>query len=433
MKKFILLFLLSFQLGSAQSLIDSLKQELATVKTDTGKVKILNELSRCARRQDLKQARIYALGAKEMAVKCGFTQGKLSAQLQEGLVFYFEGNWAEALKIFMETLDEAGKKNYKKLVPLALVNIGIIYEDEQHYGDAISTFNKALKCFIELNDERGVGTAYSNLGSAYYRTANYKKALEYYEKSKTIVEKFDSHKALAGLLNNIAGVYSDMKEYKKSLDYYFRALELKQELKDKNGVALTAGNIGSTYREMHNFAAAVKYDNLAIELCKEVGNNNLLKDAYLDLAQCYEQTNDYKSAYQYHNLYSAVKDSIFNTESAQSIAELETKFNSVEKDKEILEKDLKIKVQESQSKQQQIIMISLVAGLSLALVALFFIFKGYRDKQKANKLIAKQKELVEVKQKEILDSIHYAKRIQTALLPSEKYIERNFTELNKKG
>ena len=42
-----------------------------------------------------------------------------------------------------------------------------------------------------------------------------------------------------------------------------------------------------------------------------------------------------------------------------------------------------------------------------------------------------QKEIVEEKQKEILDSIRYAKRIQQSLLPTEKYIDKKFKELKK--
>jgi uncharacterized protein YlzI (FlbEa/FlbD family) len=44
-------------------------------------------------------------------------------------------------------------------------------------------------------------------------------------------------------------------------------------------------------------------------------------------------------------------------------------------------------------------------------------------------LIEQQKYLVEEKQKEILDSIHYARRIQTALLPTERYVDKTLTRL----
>ena len=45
--------------------------------------------------------------------------------------------------------------------------------------------------------------------------------------------------------------------------------------------------------------------------------------------------------------------------------------------------------------------------------------------------VVQQKELVEEKQKEILDSIYYARRIQTALMPSEIYFEKVMRRLRK--
>ncbi|MDO9001740.1 MAG: hypothetical protein Q7W45_18380, partial [Bacteroidota bacterium] len=72
-----------------------------------------------------------------------------------------------------------------------------------------------------------------------------------------------------------------------------------------------------------------------------------------------------------------------------------------------------------------------IVGFGLVLILALFILRGYKQKQKANAIIITQKRLVDEKQKEILDSIHYAKRIQTALLPSEKYIEKSLQKLNK--
>ena len=61
----------------------------------------------------------------------------------------------------------------------------------------------------------------------------------------------------------------------------------------------------------------------------------------------------------------------------------------------------------------------------------YLISEFVKAKQKAEKKLFEQKQMIEEKQKEILDSIRYAKRIQNALLPHEKYIERNLDELNK--
>ncbi|MDO8999708.1 MAG: hypothetical protein Q7W45_08085, partial [Bacteroidota bacterium] len=72
-----------------------------------------------------------------------------------------------------------------------------------------------------------------------------------------------------------------------------------------------------------------------------------------------------------------------------------------------------------------------IVGFGLVLILALFILRGYKQKQKANAIIITQKRLVDEKQKEILDSIRYAKRIQTALLPNEKYIDKSLQKLNK--
>jgi hypothetical protein len=49
-----------------------------------------------------------------------------------------------------------------------------------------------------------------------------------------------------------------------------------------------------------------------------------------------------------------------------------------------------------------------------------------------NKIVEEQKLQVEEHQKEIIDSITYARRIQQSQLPTEQYIDRTLKRLNKK-
>ena len=59
--------------------------------------------------------------------------------------------------------------------------------------------------------------------------------------------------------------------------------------------------------------------------------------------------------------------------------------------------------------------------------------KARKDLIKKNEEIQLQKMVIEEKQKEIIDSINYAKRIQQSLLPTEKYLERVLKQLRGKG
>lgn len=66
------------------------------------------------------------------------------------------------------------------------------------------------------------------------------------------------------------------------------------------------------------------------------------------------------------------------------------------------------------------------------LLNVYLLSEFVKARQKAEKQITEQKAEVEEKQKEILDSIHYAKRIQNSLLPTDKYINRLISSSSEK-
>lgn len=62
------------------------------------------------------------------------------------------------------------------------------------------------------------------------------------------------------------------------------------------------------------------------------------------------------------------------------------------------------------------------------LLNIYLISEFVKARQKAEAQLAERKRIIEEKQKEILDSIHYARRIQHSLLPSDKYLTRVLRE-----
>ncbi|HXB41014.1 MAG TPA: hypothetical protein VNZ49_10765, partial [Bacteroidia bacterium] len=67
----------------------------------------------------------------------------------------------------------------------------------------------------------------------------------------------------------------------------------------------------------------------------------------------------------------------------------------------------------------------------LVLLVAFLLFKQVKQIRKANKTIENQKNQIEAKQKETMDSIYYARRIQNSLLASDKYIGRTLNRLQR--
>ena len=93
------------------------------------------------------------------------------------------------------------------------------------------------------------------------------------------------------------------------------------------------------------------------------------------------------------------------------------------------EQTKKDEIAAKEKQRQQIVLYATSGGLLLFIVLAGLIFKNLQTNKKKNKIISHQKQLVEEKQKEIIDSIRYAKRIQHSLLPTEKYIEKSLNRL----
>ena len=131
-----------------------------------------------------------------------------------------------------------------------------------------------------------------------------------------------------------------------------------------------------------------------------------------------------------------MKDSLFNQESTKTQAKLEAKFDfdkkatadSVKNFDQIKVEQLKY---EQEIHQQRTYALGGIIGFALMLVVAIVLIRSNKQKQKAKLEIEMQKEMVEEKQKEIIDSITYAKRIQNSLLPTEKYILNTLKRLNK--
>ncbi|MDP3555742.1 MAG: hypothetical protein Q8T03_00120, partial [Bacteroidota bacterium] len=139
-----------------------------------------------------------------------------------------------------------------------------------------------------------------------------------------------------------------------------------------------------------------------------------------------------KEAFEMYELEIKMRDSITNQETQKAAIKKQLQYTYEKKELETkAEQDKKDTIAKAELKQKVNERNYFIVGFGLVLILALFILRGYKQKQKANAIIITQKRLVDEKQKEILDSNHYAKRIQTALLPSEKYIEKSLQKLNK--
>ena len=291
----------------------------------------------------------------------------------------------------------------------------------------------------------GIASALNNQGMIFGNRGEYKKQIANYTTALEIKSRLGDKRGVAGNYSRLAEAHGKSGENKKAHELFDLSLKMFEELGDKENIAVGYANIGEQYYNDGNYGKAKENYLKSLELAKQLKYILLIQHVYQSLSKTFEKYNDYKSAYQYHLLYTQVKDSVLNGESSKQVAEMETKYQTEKKALQIInlknEKALQqseIEKQSAEAKRQNIQKLAFAGGFVLMLILAFVVYRGYSNKKKSNEIITAQKQevelqrdIIEEKQKEIIDSIYYARRIQKSLLPTEKYIQKVFSRLKK--
>lgn len=478
---YILLFAVSYAFAQTRG-IDSLKNITRAEAEDTSKIIHLNVLSRqLFTTGEYDSALVYAEKALLLAGKLpGQNRPEIRNTIQralaasynlKGLVYTNVGNYPPAISAFEKSLQISRDVNDKKGQATAYGNIGNVYYGQGNYAEAQHQFFLALKLREEVADKKGIAFSLVSIGNVYSMIRNTDEAMNYYYKALPLFKELDDRYSLAGTYNNIAGIYTAKKYYDKALEMYFSYIKIMEEFGDKQNIADTYNNIGNIYfyknrndiaieyyakamKEMEElqdasgiafatistgdsyvalgeYAKAKPFVFKGFQLAKEVGELDLMRDAYAALFIYFDKTGDKKQALENYKLYIIYNDSINSEETTKETTRSQMNYEFEKREATSkLEQEKKEAVAKAESKKQQIIIWCVAGILCVAVCFSVYAYRIYLQKQKANVEITKQKHIIEEKQKEILDSIHYARRIQTALLTSESYIDRTLNKLN---
>jgi tetratricopeptide (TPR) repeat protein len=190
--------------------------------------------------------------------------------------------------------------------------------------------------------------------------------------------------------------------------------------------------IGNIYANTHDYKNAIDYYLRAMGIAIHTKNAFTIQESSNALCALYEKTGNYAKALAYYETFLATRDSVNSKNTQQEITRQEFKYTYEKKAaadsvKAIHEK----KINNTKLQKERFQRYMLYVGIGLAILFGLYIFNRFKAIQKQKNIIDKQKHAVQIqknviedKQKEIMSSIHYARRIQRALLPREKYIER---------
>lgn len=471
--------------------VDSVSTLLSGMHEDTSKVNLLNTLFLKLEYENEQQAKKYIDQSYEISKKIGYTKGMASSITLQGYFAEDKGNYPDALsdyssalQIFKNAGDRVGVANSYNYIgisyfnlgnyPEALKNyflalklkeeindrngcadiynnIGLVYSSQDNYKEALKYYSKSVGIYEALKNKAGLSLSYNNLGIIYRADGNYNKALNNYLASLKIDESLGNKRGMSSSYNNIGNVYSDLKNYKEAFSNLLISLKLREEIGDQAGKAGCFINLGDLFMKQGMFAKAEKYFIEAKELMAENPNKEYYREIYKALVTLDSAKGDFKSAYANRKQYILYRDSLDNEETRKATVQNQMTYDFEKKEAVAAAEHKKELESQSQvagekNRKQMIVLISVVGVFLLVIIFSAFIFRSLRFTRKQKQmiedqkkivedqklLVEKQKLLVEEHQKEIIDSITYARRIQLSQLPTEKYIQSSLVRLNKK-
>jgi serine phosphatase RsbU (regulator of sigma subunit)/TPR repeat protein len=441
--------------------LDSLKLVLENCKEDTTKVNTLILLCQNEYRSAPDSAIFHGNEALKLSEKLLFGKGIANAYKFIGMGFYFQGNYSETINFWQKALNSFESINDKTGVSNMLSNLGALYANQgddvkaldfhlrslKAAEDANNTFRIATSMIniavIYLNNKKthdlsqkynlsalpiaeklgyndGIGTAAVNLGEIYFQKEDYDTALFYFEKSLNAFRKSNSGNVPYSL-TNIGKVYTKRGDFQKAISVQLEGYQIAKQSDAKLEIAQTLLGLAETYSAAQDNKPAIETYTEAREIAEEIGAKNELRQAYEGLSSSYAKLADFGNAFKYQTLLTNIKDTLYITANNNKIQFLQLNY-------ELDKKETLISLQDVKIKKQRFTQVTFIIGFIIAILIALQTYRNYRRKVRTNELLARQKNEIEIINKNMTDSINYAERIQSAMFPSREILSEDLFE-----
>lgn len=378
----------------------------------------------------------FAKKAWQVREKSGDSAQVLSSLSQLGRIYKKNNKNTDALNYYLKAARLAEQIKDSSYIYSSYINLGTLYQKTTDNIKALEFYNKALEINKIDNDTNGYAICYLKLSSAWSAQGNWDSAHYFINKCVELHRIMKNEAGLTSSLTKLAGVLAEKGEHEKAVKIFDEVIEIATRRKDQLGLMWALSGKSKTLVKQKKYKEALICAKQALEEDKVKTDYAFISLTHKLISEICANIGDYKQAYENHILYKIALDTLIarNDIKKQTELKLSYEFDQIqEKQKEeALAKEIENTVRlESEKKQRYFLLVLLLLSLVVVVIAV----RSYVTKKKSNYLLEKknlqldhQKQLVEEKNKEINDSINYAKHIQTACLPDKEQLDRCFND-----
>ncbi len=318
------------------------------------------------------------------------------------------GDYKQSLEYSLQSLRAFEHNKDSFGMATTQINIANLYGYLKNLEKDKRHLNNALQIAKELKDDYVLADIYNNFGALYSDAKKLDSAYYFYKKALTYYKKAKINSGIAVVTQNIGLTYIQKKQYKKGIPYLLEAIQKFKSLNSPEDLSDCYSDLGKAYTNIGKYDLAKHYYNLALQLTQKIDNPRLRLKSLQGLEQIYLKTNNFKNAYHYKERYYTLKDSIDNIEIQKQLSELDKKYQTEKKEKEIARLSARQKIEKARTNTLITILLSLITFVILSAAFIW-------QRRKKEKAIAELKlKKTQLKQQQLEQELAYKnKRLAT--------------------
>lgn len=294
----------------------------------------------------------------------------------------------ESALFLMKADSMAQRRNDRKIQAGIKRQMGVLYREQGQYNKAISYFRESMTQYLNIKDTIHAWDAGSGLSTTYSLLKWNDSNLVLLKYCASLLNTMEGYNYQKGILNEKFGdAYFALPDHTKALDYYRLAYNLFAADNNSADMAYEAINVGKSYQQIKKYEEAEKYLLQAYRVSDSIHMTHYAHDAASQLSDLYKTTHDWQKGFNWLAVTNALNDSLNLKEQHEKTAELQAKYETEKKDKEIslLKKDQQLNLLTLQ-KQEAFKYGALILMVLLALIA-FLMINRYRTVHRARQQI----------------------------------------------
>ena len=432
--------------------IDSLIR-LSTTVHDTLRDDISNTICWKLRNNYPDMAIQYAMTAIKYAEKTGDYEQLVKGYSYIGVCHRNLGNYTDALEYYRLGLKKAQELKVTDQEAYAYINLGNLYLYQEQYDEAEENLNNGLALGKQLNDSLILSYCYLNLGRTYLGRNQYPQAEENLELALEVRTRIHASQGDITVCKKYLGdIYFARGEIDRAMARYHDCISNEKYLSDIDLQSEIFRKLSQLYYQRQDYDSSEYYGEKSLKLATDIGSKFRIRNAHEILAKLHYVKNEFQDAADHYNQVILYNDSVFSEELTEKLFNIQYKAKTYEQEGKISSLEREKDLLEENNRLQDRFILTLIIFLALGVLMLIVLFvmnkktkrlnrqlhsqheeiksknielhnraveiaQKHDELEQQNEYIDQQRLMLAQQQKQITDSISYAKRIQDALFP----------------